>query len=287
MRKTRIEWTETTWNPIRGCSKVSPGCAHCYAERMAARFAGRGQPYEGLVDVRGRWTGNVRVLPDKIEAPLRWTKPRLVFVNSMSDLFHEEIDDETILAIFKTMQTARMHTYQILTKRADRMLEWFNEVWMESGLAFGLRALPPHIWVGVTAEDQEHVNMRVPLLVAAPVSTRFVSVEPIVGEVNLSLWLSNPYVYPGGAPDELLYSTRENPDGTVAANLDWVIAGCESGPHRRRAHVDWFRMLRDQCVDAGVPFFLKQADLGEGLVKMPSLDGQTWAQRPEGATYNG
>lgn len=227
--RTKIEWTEATWNPVTGCTPISPGCAHCYARRMAKRLAGRcgypAAPHEF----------DVTLHPDKLGEPLRWKKPRRVFVCSMSDLFHENVPFEFIRRIFRTMEFARAHTFQVLTKRADRMhefVQWYasdrNTYWPSS-----------NVWLGVTAENQEQADKRTPLLLQTPAAVRFVSVEPMLGLIEME-------AYWGARPG------WGEPEG-----LDWVICGGETGPGARPMHPGWVRSLRDQCREAAVPFFFK------------------------------
>lgn len=312
---TKIEWTDEVWNCVRGCSRVSPGCDHCYAMRMARRqdyFAGA---YEGLTRKTERgidWSGEVRFVEDKLGAPLRWRKPRHVFVNSMGDLFHEKLHDADIADVFGVMAVAAKrfwgpkntklgpHTFQVLTKRAGRMARLvgsssFRELvsraayrwahdrtdagWLAQCISWrrdpGNRCTLdkmwplPNVWLGVTAEDQTAADERIPLLLQVPAAVRFVSVEPMLEAVclnkgaHLGVPLANGTRWKGSLPI-----------------LDWVIAGCESGPGARRAGPLLFRSLRDQCQDAGVPFFLKQMMVDGRLVKMPELDGRVWDQVP-------
>jgi protein gp37 len=250
--KSKIEWTDATWNPIRGCSRVSEGCRNCYAERIAARFSGPGQPYEGLAKWRSlkadigleqHWTGEVRFIPELLEQPLHWRKPRRIFVNSMSDLFHEKVLDEWLDQIFAAMLVCPQHTFQILTKRPAIMTAYMAYV--------SANRIDPHmahlrpgygpldwpwrnIWLGVSVEDQKTADERIPLLLQTPAAVRWVSYEPALGPVDC---FRNSYGMPA---------------------LDWIVAGGESGPGARPAHPDWFRAARDQCKAAGVPFFFKQ-----------------------------
>ena len=276
---TKIQWTDRTWNPVRGCSRVSEGCRNCYAERQAVRHAGPGRPYEGLAKstkAGPRWTGAVRFLPEKLGEPLSWRKPQRVFVNSMSDLFHEELSFEQIAAVFGVMAAAPRHTFQVLTKRPERALEWFR--WVES---FGDRlentaplgvllhhaqkhcdhaALrrasevfaqpwpPPNVHLGVSVEDQATADKRIPLLLRCPAAVRFVSCEPLLGPVELTRWLPQP-------GQRLQYPS---PQDLAAPSLDWVICGGESGPGARPFDFAWARSIREQCRAAGVAFFLKQ-----------------------------
>lgn len=253
--KTGIEWTDATWNPVRGCSKVSDGCKHCYAETVAARFSGPGQPYEGTI-TNGRWNGTIRAAMDHLQDPLHWRRPRRIFVNSMSDLFHEEIPAEVLGSIFHVMAEAKQHTFQVLTKRPERMVQWFNEPFANR---FGSL---PNVWLGVSVENQQAADERIPLLLQTPAAVRFLSCEPLLGAIDLSAWL--PQV-------NSCQNTITDPDGKdayrrminaaarrIGPTIDWVIAGGESGSGARPMHPEWARKLRDQCYRAFVPFFFKQ-----------------------------
>lgn len=247
MDNTKIEWTDATWNPIRGCSPVSEGCRNCYAARMAHRFSQNlADPYFGLVDRRGGravFNGNIKVVPSAMEQPLRWRRPRRIFVNSMSDLFHENVNDGIIHAVFSIMARARHHTFQVLTKRPERMLELLT-LWKNIGLTLreGYGACLPNVWLGVSVENQKAADERIPLLLQCPAAVRFLSCEPLLGPVNLRV-------------HESLMALRAR--GKAVA-VDWVIAGGESGPGSRPMHPAWVRSLRDQCAESGVPFLFKQ-----------------------------
>jgi protein gp37 len=229
-----IEWTESTWNPVTGCTKISPGCRHCYAERMAKRLQAMGQPnYAAGFDV---------ALHDHVvELPLMWKKPRNVFVNSMSDLFHEAVPVEFILRIFDVMRRADWHQYQLLTKRSERVLE------LEKKLLWR-----PHIWMGVSVEDQDHVY-RIDHLRQTHAHTKFLSVEPLLGPLS-DLDLSD---------------------------IDWVIVGGESGPGARLLKPAWVMSIRDQCRQARVPFFFKQWGGVNKKRAGRKLDGRTWDEMPK------
>ncbi|CAB4167950.1 Protein of unknown function DUF5131 [uncultured Caudovirales phage] len=268
--KTSIEWCTSTWNPVRGCSRVSPGCGGpnhqggCYAEKIAARFSGPGQAFEGFAKRTahgGAWTGKMAVVWDLVDQPIRWRKPRRIFANSMSDLFHKDLPRDEVAIIYGTAIAAvhlRGHTIQILTKRADHMRETLNDAtfWeianahAESLVIehtdpldrrkddaratlddYGPDKPPPGIWHGVSVEDQPRADERIPHLLATPAAIRFLSCEPLLGPLDIARYL-------GG--------------------LNWTITGGESGPAARPAHPDWFRSLRDQCLAAEVPFFFKQ-----------------------------
>lgn len=252
-RNGGIVWTEQTWNPLRGCTRVSAGCTNCYAESMAARFCGAGQPYEGTINPETkRWSGNIKLVPEHLQDPLRWKRPRMVFVNSMSDLFHESVPDDFIDQVFAVMALAKQHTFQVLTKRPERMLKYLTggygcatgRIWyqmMQLGHKSGLQWPLPNVWIGTTVENQESANERIPLLLQTPAAVRWVSMEPLLAAVTIFS----------------LDGIIDIPDGMVSP-LDWVVVGGESGGNARPMHPDWARSLRDQCADAGVPFLFKQ-----------------------------
>jgi protein gp37 len=225
-----IAWTDETWNPVRGCSRVSEGCRHCYAEGVAARFSGPGLPYEGLArrTAKGlpQWTGEVRMVPEHMADPLRWKRPRRVFVNSMSDLFHEKLTDGEIDSIFRVMLNAPRHTFQILTKRAKRMLHWTQRFAAERG-----EQLPSHIHLGISAENQANFDDRAPYLRRVEAAVRFVSYEPAIGPLDMKGYLPE---------------------------ISWVIVGGESGRNARPFDIDWARSIIQQCRDAGAAPFVKQ-----------------------------
>jgi protein gp37 len=247
---SKIEWTEKTWNPVTGCTKVSAGCKHCYAERMWPRLNGPGRPYAG------RAFGDVQCHPERLGYPPRWRKPARVFVNSMSDLFHDDVPDEFILSVFHTMAITPKHTYQILTKRPERMLSLLSG-WRDSGLTLreGCRSVLPNVWLGVSVENQATADERIPLLLQTPAAVRFVSCEPLLGPVRL---------------DKITDDELGAKWDALSAGLHWVIVGGESGPRARPMHPDWARSLRDQCASAGVPFFFKQ--WGEWAPNMQDID---------------
>lgn len=288
--KTEIEWTDATWNPIRGCSRVSEGCRNCYAERVAARFSGPGMPYEGLATIGKngpRWTGEVRMVPEHLTDPLRWRKPRRIFVNSMSDLFHEKLADDDIDQVFGAMWACLYggpaanphdgHTFQILTKRAARMRDYMSQdrrlrvarsagAMSEDGdhindqTAF-FKGPHPRIWLGVSVEDQATADERIPHLLATPAAVRFLSVEPMLGPIQF-----------GRVPGF-------NRMGLDLSNW-WVICGGESGPGARTMDVGWALSMRDQCRAAGVPFFFKQWGGVNKKAAGRELDGRTWDEMP-------
>ncbi len=229
---TAIQWTDATWNPVRGCSRVSAGCENCYAETIAARFSGPGQPYEGLatrVNGHPRWTNTVRLVPEHLEDPLRWKRPRRIFVNSMSDLFHEDVPDSFLREVFSVMQRAHHHTFQVLTKRPERMRSFVRD-WLR---LTERDAMPPNIWLGITVEDQAAAEARIPLLLATPAAVRFLSCEPLLEAVYL-------------------------PDAAPLSGIHWIIAGGESGPHARRCPQVYIESLISQARENGIPCFVKQ-----------------------------
>lgn len=268
MAESSIEWTDKVWNPVRGCSRVSPGCQHCYAERQAARFSGPGQPYEGLVKMVGgepRWTGVLRPVPEKLSEPLRWRKPCRIFVNSMSDLFHEDVPDEFIDRVFAVMALATQHTFQVLTKRAGRMAVYLNQPlkiediyaqWYGfSGGTLEAEAWPlPNVWLGVSVEDQARADERIPHLLATPAAVRFLSCEPLLGEVDLSGHLNSLRGYFANVK-ELECCGKTYPR---RGDMHWVICGGESGPGARPCNPSWIKDLVNQCRAASVPCFVKQ-----------------------------
>lgn len=235
---TKIEWTDATWNPIRGCSKISPGCKHCYAERFAERFRGvPGHPFEQGFDLR--------LVPEKLGEPLRWRTPRTIFVNSMSDLFHEKVPPSYISKVVSVMRFASWHTYQVLTKRSSRLRELLNGPLQDA-------ATESHIWWGVSVEDRKHGIPRIADLLAAPAKVRFLSIEPLLEDLG-----------------------RFQLDG-----IAWVIVGGESGPGARLMREEWVLSIREQCREARIPFFFKQWG---GVRKKRSnrlLQGRTYEEYP-------
>lgn len=250
MGNTKIEWAEKSWNPITGCTKVSEGCRNCYAERLTKRF----------------WPeinfNEVKLHPDRLGQPLHWKKPSRIFVCSMSDLFHEDIDDGFLCRVFDTMLAAENHTFLLLTKRPERMRGFVKRC---------AHGKIKNIWYGVTAENQRMADERIPILLQIPAAVRFISIEPMLGPVDLLK-----------SCDVVIGDNYDIPavEG-IGKYLDWVICGTESGPNRRPAKTEWIRELKNQCANAGMPFFLKQMDINGRLVKMPELDGQVWDECPE------
>jgi protein gp37 len=231
--RSAIEWTEATWNPVTGCSKVSPGCAHCYAETFAERWRGvLGHPYEQGFDLR--------LWPERLDVPLRWRRPRVIFVNSMSDLFHEDIPDEYVARVFDVMARADWHVFQVLTKRHERLAALAPELpW------------PSNVWMGVSIENRRFVH-RADFLREVPAAVRFISAEPLLGPL----------------------------DGLDLDEIDWLIAGGESGPRHRRVRIEWLRELRDRCSGEGVAFFFKQWGGRTPKSGGRLLDGRAWDEMP-------
>lgn len=259
MTKSKIEWTDEVWNPVTGCSKVSPGCKNCYAERLHRRGIMKAMPPYQPWNANNALV-NVTLHSDRLERPLRWKKPRMVFVNSMSDLFHEQIPSHTIATIFATMARARQHTFQVLTKRPRRMERLLNqqafndtvsgmvasklpprriEHWYHSPHKFPWPL--PNVWLGVSVEGQLLADGRIPLLLQTPAAVRFVSAEPLLGPIQLGV---GGEFFDYGVGDQ--------------ASIDWVIIGGESGPGARPMEISWARQIIGDCRNAGVPLFVKQ-----------------------------
>jgi protein gp37 len=233
--RSAIEWTEATWNPVTGCSKVSPGCAHCYAETLSHRFRSTRKPWTPEYAAE-----NVRLHLNRLDQPLRWRKPRVIFVNSMSDLFHERVPLDFILDVFDMMRTADRHVFQILTKRHERLADLAREIdW------------PRNVWMGVSVENNRWV-VRADSLRQVPAAVRFISAEPLLGPV----------------------------DALDLAGLDWVIAGGESGHKHRLVREEWVADLRDRCRAARVAFFFKQWGGRTPKAGGRLLDGREWSEMP-------
>jgi protein gp37 len=233
VQRSAIEWTEATWNPVTGCDEVSPGCAHCYAKAFAERWRGvSGHHYEQGFDLR--------LWPERLEQPLRWRRPRMIFVNSMSDLFHDGIPDSYVAQVFAVMKQAKQHIFQVLTKRDDRLLRLAPQLpW------------PTNVWMGVSIENRRFVQ-RAERLREVPAAVRFISAEPLLGPL----------------------------EGLDLTGVDWLIAGGESGHRHRPVQKQWLTDLRDRCVDEGVAFFFKQWGGRTPKAGGRVLDGRTWDELP-------
>lgn len=306
MSDSKIEWTDATWNPVRGCSRVSEGCRNCYAERQSARFE---KGYANGFVRDGKWTGRVELVEDKLLQPLLWRLPRRVFVNSMSDLFHERLSDDAIDRVFAVMALAPHHTFQVLTKRPARMRDYFQAVDVQERIAIaavreskalrgtradqlaldaiasavlwgnsigsrfeprGFRTWPlPNVWLGISVEDQQTADERVPMLIQSPAAVRFVSCEPMLEAIDFSRagavwplhrpWTSAHRTY-GEARAAGALGTYQR-QALVAAGrtfVDWIIVGGESGPSARPCNLEWIRDVVVQCEAARVPCFVKQ-----------------------------
>lgn len=277
---SKIEWTNETWNPIIGCSKVSEGCKNCYAEKMAGRLSNIPSTHQNYKEVvrwgqsvktdmyygLQKWNGKTHLIESVLEKPFHWRKPRMIFVCSMGDLFHESVPFWWIDKVFAVILANPHHTFQILTKRPERMLEWFNyknTSWKNEGMQgperiryqayaqFGAKVEYDNgdywplknLWIGVSAENQEQANKRIPVLNAIPAQVKFVCLEPLLSRIDLNKSLGH---------------TLKHHAGGLKNCLSWVIVGGESGPKARPMHPDWVRSIRDQCKDAEVPFFFKQ-----------------------------
>lgn len=235
--KSAIEWTDATWNPVTGCTQVSPGCAHCYAKTFAERWRGiPNHPYEQGFDLR--------IWPERLAQPAKWKRPRMIFVNSMSDLFHEDVPLDYIKRVFDVMGEADHHVYQVLTKRHERLAEVADQLpW------------PDHVWMGVSIENNRWA-LRADRLREVPAAVRFISAEPLLGRL----------------------------DGLDLTAIDWLITGGESGPGYRPVNIEWIRELRDSCVAASVPFFFKQWGGTRPKSGGRTLDGEEWSQMPPTAS---
>ncbi|WP_437870910.1 phage Gp37/Gp68 family protein [Methylorubrum extorquens] len=300
---SKIEWTEATWNPIVGCSIVSPGCTNCYAMKMAGRLDAMGQPrYVGLTKpskAGAVWTGEMRLVEEALTIPLRRKKPTTWFVNSMSDLFHESVPDAWIDRVFAVMALCPQHTFQVLTKRSARMRDYMAPGMRSSrgrvgtvahamSCRFQCAGMPPswplpNVWLGVSAEDQRRADERVPDLLATPAAVRFVSAEPLLGPIDFEAawhgenaldsecWGECGWCEKGYPP--LHNCQRGNGDWEKdRSGLDWVIVGGESGPGARPMHPDWARQIRDACASAEVAFHFKQ----HGAWAPLQADGGEW-----------
>jgi protein gp37 len=248
-RRTGIEWTDTTWNPVTGCTRITAGCDNCYAATLAHRLLGDAYRSRGPVvdsELNRQDPFAVRLWPERLEQPLRWRDPRVVFVNSMSDVFHADVPEQFIRAMFDVMLRSPWHTFQILTKRPARALRF----WRHNLDLFDGQPIPRHIWIGTSVENQD-VAHRISHLRDVPADVRFLSCEPLLGPLELDL-----------------------------TGMHWVIVGGESGLIRRPMKDSWARSIRDQCRKAGVPFFFKQWGGRTPKAGGRELDGETWDEMP-------
>lgn len=274
MKNSKIEWTDTTWNPLAGCTRVSAGCDNCYAAAMtlrleamaladktAGRRAGAKEKYIGIASRtrsgRAAFNGKINLDHSALDEPSRWQKPRRVFVNSMSDLFHENVPDTFIARAFAVMVTNPQHTFQILTKRPQRAAEWFGGLTVRGGdfvfqPGWGIVATvgewpAKNIWIGTSVEDQSAADERIPHLLSIPAAVRFLSIEPLLGPVNIER-----YLYPQFAADDHRHYPWRN-------GVEWVIVGGESGKQARPMQIEWAEEIKQQCDESGSPaFFMKQ-----------------------------
>jgi protein gp37 len=245
---SNIEWTDETWNPVTGCDKVSQGCKNCYAEKMHKRLGGMGQEKYSKP-----FLGNVLTHEDELMKPYQWKKGKRIFVNSMSDLFHKDVPFEFIVQVYTIMVNTPRHTYQVLTKRSDRLLEFYN--WYKSMLPaeyVSQYTSAKNIWVGVSCEDQKTVDERVPYLLQVPAAIRFLSCEPLLERIDITAFGSNLPL------DGKIIEWRKPGKYYEGPKIHWVIAGGESGSKARPMHPDWIRFLRQQCEESNTPFFFKQ-----------------------------
>lgn len=261
---TKIEWTDATWNPITGCSVVSPGCTNCYAMRLAGTRLKHHPSRKGLTHGTKAgpvWTGEVRFNEGALDQPLGWSRPRRIFVCAHGDLFHEGVEDAWINRVFAVMALCPQHTFQVLTKRPYRMRQYLLGL-DDDRMKLAMAGLPltdrqayefvkvarkrplPNVWLGVSVEDQKRADERIPILLDTPAAVRWISAEPLLAPLDLSDWLND--------------RRSDQPPDMDARSLDWVVVGGESGPGARPMHSDWARGLRDQCADAGVAFSFKQ-----------------------------
>lgn len=298
--RSAIEWTDATWNPVTGCSHVSEGCRHCYAETLSLRMGWSTKPWTAQNAAE-----NVMLHPARLDQPLRWRKPRRVFVNSMSDLFHEQIPESFLDAVFAVMALTPQHTFQVLTKRPEWMRAYLKAPGRAGAIAAetgsgvdGDRRWPfirpddladewplVNVWLGVSVEDQRTADARIPILLDTPAAVRFLSVEPLLGPVDLT-----PYVTASAdvlACPECGFRTNRfsrcpNDEAELVRDfaVDWVIVGGESGGDARPMDPAWAQSLRDQCVAAGVPFFFKQWGGRTPKAGGRLLDGRIWDEMP-------
>lgn len=297
MGDTKIEWAERVWNPVRGCSPVSEGCRNCYAARFAHRFSGPGQPYEGLTrltDSGPKWTGKVREVPEMLIEPLGTKKPSTFFVNSMSDLFHDDVSEAFIDRVIEVMMACPQHLFLVLTKRPHNLEQKLYGITGRILIrVLGGGDYVPNLWLGVSVENQQAADERIPQLFSVPAALYWVSMEPLLGKIDIEDWLmptcrlckgsmSIP-VSGGGIPCNRCLDHQ----GIDPMRLGWVVCGGESGYGARPMDVAWVDSIRKQCQVAGVPFFFKHwgmfDEMGNKVGKKKSgrkLDGKTWDESP-------
>ena len=287
--KTQIEWSDATWNVVTGCSRVSAGCENCYAERLAATRLRHIPSRQGLTDRNGRWTGEVRFNEKWLGQPLRWQRPRRIFVAAHGDVFHESMPDAWLDKIFAVMAMCPQHTFQLLTKRPQRMLDYVTRFDTDEAVervgdaACQITQSPcavniiedatmialPNVWLGVSAEDQRTAEERIPPLLETPAALRWLSAEPLLGPLEIDHHLAGM--------DALGVLPRRLPA------LDWVVVGGESGPGARPMEAAWARSLRNQCICAETAFFFKQWGGRSAKSGGRELDGRTWDEMPPGS----
>lgn len=283
---TGIQWTDETWNPITGCTRVSPGCENCYAEALSATRLSTSPKYQGVATRTAagpRWTGRIRLHPEVLDRPVRWTKPRRIFVNSMSDTFHADVPEEFLDALFAAMAVSPEHVFQVLTKRPHRAAEYLASPGRAGSVAaetargtdyphdppwpfvrpddLAARWPLPNVWIGTSIEDQERADARIPHLLRCPAAVRFLSCEPLLGEVRLRALGDSSFDAEGAPHYDALggFSYWGNGDyGVDGPSVDWVIVGGESGPEARPMYLDWARRIVEDCRSAGVAVFVKQ-----------------------------
>lgn len=310
--QTKIEWTDATWNPITGCSIVSPGCTNCYAMALAGTRLKKHESRKGLTkQVNGKhvWTGEVRFNDGWLDQPLRWTKPRQIFVCAHGDLFAEGVPDEWIDQIFAVMALCPQHTFQVLTKRPERMRDYLKK-WSAalsdgsdaffdeaSSIAFHfdveIRRMQdrwplPNVWLGVSVEDQRRADERIPILLDTPAAIRWISAEPLLGPVMLTKIFDYSNEHSTDALAGRRYFNPRDDEGSPVNRIDWVVAGGESGHDARPMHTDWARALRDQCAAAGVPFLFKQwGEFGPAFGPDLRPTGLPWSGEAQRAVAHG
>lgn len=254
---SKIEWCEETWNPVTGCTHVSEGCRNCYAERMSGRLAAMGQKKYSGITAAGKWSGVVRCHDDALTIPLRWKRPRVVFVNSMSDTFHPLVPAEFIHRILDVCERCPQHRFLFLTKRPVRIGGWRN------------RPFPKNVGVGTSCEDQKTADTRIPHLLSSDAPMHFLSMEPLLGAIDVRDWS------PCG------YYCDERVGHVDHRRIDWMIVGCESGPNRRAVDREWLVRIIGVGESERIPVFVKQWDFGQGVVKLPHFMGRQYLERPE------